>query len=373
VTRILILLTTDRFSSPARLVVQAIENADHRRYTMTVGCTWQGAEIDQSEFFQELRRRGIPLQILPQRGSLDPKPVLEAIRFVRATGIDLVETHGYKACFIGFFLKLFTRRPWITVMHGHTAENRKMKVFSRLELILANYADRIVTVSAEMRSRLVAQGLPPGKTVTIPNAIDPVQFTVGGEPATRAGYGVAADEFLIGVVGRFSPEKGQDLFVEAFSRLAAVYPSLRAIFLGEGPTEQQLRALVREHGLEERMIFAGYHSRITDFYPLLDLVVMPSRSEGMPSVALEALFCRIPLVATAVGGTAEVITTGENGLLVPAEDPEKLAAAIECLYLDNSLRERFSAAGAELIRARFLPEARVKAFAYLYESLRTKG
>jgi glycosyltransferase involved in cell wall biosynthesis len=353
--------------------VQAIEHGDHNRFTTMIGCTWQGEGSDQAEFFQEVRRRGIPLHIFPQRNSVDPAPLLAAARLVRDEQIDLIETHGYKACFIGVFLKLLTRKPWITVMHGHTAENSKTTLYAKLELFLVRFADRIVTVSAEMRRRLVAAGLPAERTVTIPNAIDPTQFTGSEEAVNRARYGVGDEETLIGVVGRFSPEKGQDFFIAAFKRLAAVHPSVKVIFLGEGPTEDEVRELVQSYGLQDRVIFAGYQPCLAMFYPLLDLVVMPSRSEGMPSVALEALYFRIPVVATDVGGTGEVIIDGQTGRLIPPGDPEQLAAGIESILSDKTLQERVAAAGYDYIQQRFLPETRTRSFETLYGSLLGRG
>lgn len=371
-TNVLILMTTDRFSSPARLVVQTIEYSDHQRFSLTIGCTWQRAG-QTSEFFEEMRRRGIALEILPQKHSLDPTPVLSAIRLVRKKKIDLIETHGYKACFIGLFLKILTRKPWVVVLHGHTAENRKVMLFAWLELRFSRYADRIVAVSSEMRRRLVADGLPSRELVTINNAIDPLQFASSSEAPTRAQFGIAASDFLVGVVGRFSPEKGQDLFVEAFKHLAAVHSSVKAILIGEGPTEEAIRDLVRRYGLGDRVLFAGYQPCISLFYPILDLVVLPSRSEGMPSVALEALFFRIPVVATEVGGTGEVIVSEQTGLLVPPEDPNLLSEAIVRLHGDSALRNRLAAAGHEMVRERFMPGTRVRAFEDLYGSLVANG
>jgi glycosyltransferase involved in cell wall biosynthesis len=367
--KILVILATDRLSSPARLVVQVIEHCDHKRFSMLIGCTWQGVKEDSSEFFQELQRRKIPLRIFRQLRGLDPSPLLAAIKLVRKEKIDLIETHGYKACFIGLFLKIFSRKPWITVLHGHTAENLKMNFFSWLELRMARYADRIVTVSAEMRRRLILGGLPAGKTVTIHNAIDPSQFITAEQTITRTRFGVGKHEFLIGIVGRFSPEKGQDLFIKAFKLLALSNPQVKVIFIGEGPTEAEIRAMVHKYGLENRVVFAGYQPEILSFYQILDLIVMPSRSEGLPSVALEALFYRVPVVATAVGGTGEVIINEKTGLLVSPEDPEKLSAAIARMITDSSLQKSVAEAGFELISERFLPEARTRAFERLYENL----
>jgi len=370
VTKVLILMATDRFSSPARLAVQTIEHCSTSRFTISIGCTWLGGPL--SEFILELQRRCIPFHILRQRCGIDPQPLFTALRIMKTEEYDLIESHGYKAAAIACFLKLFTRKPWIAVLHGHTKENWKVELYSLLELFLVRYADKIVTVSAEMRRRLVAGWLPQARTVAIPNAIDPDQFSVIRGGVTRGQLGIADHETLIGIIGRFSPEKGQDLFVEAFNQLATTHPQVKAIFLGEGPTEEQIRVLVKNFHLEDRVIFAGYQTCIADYYPLLDLVVMPSRSEGLPSVALEALLLKIPVVATMVGGIPELIKDEQTGLLVASENPERLAAAIERLLADDNLKDRIISGGYALVTGQFTPDARAKAFEKLYESTRTK-
>ena len=366
-TNVFIVMATDRFSGPARQVVQMFEHIDQEHYKLSLGCTLlEGSE--STEFMQEVDRRGVRLNILAQKKPYDPTPIAAALKLVRREGIHIIQSHGYKSGVIAYFVSRMTGIPWIAFMHGHTTENLKMSWYYRLELLLAKRADRIVTVSEEMRSRLLKQGLPADRSLAIHNAIDPGQFQSATAPVNREEFGVAPKETLIGVIGRFSPEKGQDVFLEAMRVVTATHP-VKVLLLGEGPTEQSLRELCAQYGLGETVIFAGYQPEIAPFYAILDLIVLPSRSEGLPNVAMEALFYKIPVVATAVGGTPEVIKDGETGLLVQPDAPEKLADAINRMLDDPTMASRFRSRGAEFISEEYSTKSRLRRIEGQYSDL----
>ena len=117
-------------------------------------------------------------------------------------------------------------------------------------------------------------------------------------------------------VGRLAPEKGQEMLLQAMHALTPRWPKLRLKFAGIGPLEQHLRSVARTLGLEDRVDFVGYVKDMPRLYADIDLVVQSSFTEGLPNVILEAAYLRVPIVATAVGGTAEVITHRESGWLI---------------------------------------------------------
>ena len=361
-------MSTDRFSGPGRQVVQICEHFDGSDFEFALGSTLlEGYE--STEFIREVSARGIPVHVLRQKKPYDPAPIRAVCRLVREQGICLIQTHGYKTGVIGWVVRRLTGVPWVAFLHGHTAENRKMSWYYRLELALAKRADRIVTVSEEMRTRLVRQGLPAERTRVIHNAVDPEQFQTGARMLSRADFGIAPEEKLIGVIGRFSPEKGQDVFLEAFRSVVSTLDSVKALLVGEGPTEGSLREYCDRHGLAGSVVFAGYQQDMAEVYPLLDLVVLPSRSEGLPNVAMEALSFNVPVVATAVGGTPEVIRDGISGMLVPPDAPDRMAEAIVRMFVEPSLAERVRTAGAKLIRDEYSPSVRIRRVEELYAGL----
>ena len=148
-------------------------------------------------------------------------------------------------------------------------------------------------------------------------------------------------------------QKAVDVALEALTRL----DGLDLVLAGDGPDAEKLRALAGELGLDGRARFLGPQPRATVFELLSagDAVVLPSKWENFPHVLVEALAVGTPVIATAAGGVTEIVQDGENGLLVPPEDPEALAAAIRRYFGDADLRERLRAAGPRSVE-RFSPE-----------------
>jgi glycosyltransferase involved in cell wall biosynthesis len=163
--------------------------------------------------------------------------------------------------------------------------------------------------------------------------------------------GVLQDgDVAIGHVGRISPEKGVVQLVEAFKRVVAEFPSSRLIIAGDGPDIGRARRAAAAPGLPARVAFLGYREDIEAVYGALDLFVLNSATEGLPNAILEAMAFGVPVVATAVGGTPELVRDMETGLLIPPSDPAALATAI-----GSVLRDRVAAA-ERVRRARELVE-----------------
>jgi glycosyltransferase involved in cell wall biosynthesis len=136
-------------------------------------------------------------------------------------------------------------------------------------------------------------------------------------------------------VGRLSPEKGQDLLLEAMAPLAQRHPGLTLQFAGTGPEEARLRALAQSLGIGDRVRFLGYIHDMPSLYADVDLLVQSSLTEGLPNVIVEAAYLRVPILATRVGGTDEVVEHGKSGWLIPAGDVNAIRAGLES-FLGNT-------------------------------------
>lgn len=363
--KIMILIDSRRLSGPGRQILQIFEHINKHDFHLVLGVPVVGK--DETELIHEASRVGVPLHVFRQRCSFDPFIVGKIQRKLREESVEILQTHGYKPCVLGFLLKLIGQWHWIHFMHGHTAEDLKVSIYFRLEFLLARFADRIVMVSNEMRNRLVAHGLPSKKTQTIHNAIDPGQFRKGSLPLFWEKFGITSRDRLIGVIGRLSPEKGTDVALAAFRIVEAMGIDIKLILVGEGPMEQELRQQVETYGLYGKVIFAGYQPFIADFYPRLDILVLPSRSEGLPNVVLEAMYFGVPIIATRVGGTDEIIVDGETGRLVLPDQPKALADAI-CELLGNmTLRESYVAKGKKICFENFSVRCRISRIENLYK------
>lgn len=203
-----------------------------------------------------------------------------------------------------------------------------------------------VAVSEIVRSTLPARAR--DRTETVIHGIDlaGVRAQRARRTEIRAELGMGADEFVVGTVANFRAQKDYPNLLAAARLLADANVPVRVVAVGQGPQEAETRALHAELGLGDRVLLTGRRDDAVAVMGACDGFVMASNNEGLPVAIMEALALGLPVVSTAVGGIPEAITDGVEGLLVPARDPEALAAAITRLADDPALRARLAADAA---------------------------
>jgi glycosyltransferase involved in cell wall biosynthesis len=185
----------------------------------------------------------------------------------------------------------------------------------------------------------------------------------------RGTLGAVDGEVLIGCVGNYREVKRHELLIDAFAALARDRRDLRLVLVGEGPMRSHIEQQVERLGLVDRIRIHGAESDVRPLYGAFDLVVQASRSEGMPNVLLEAAAAGRPIVATAAGGSTEIVLDGETGLLVPVEDLDALTAAMRRATEDADLRSRLAAAARQHVAEVFGMDRFVRDWIDLYEGL----
>jgi glycosyltransferase involved in cell wall biosynthesis len=205
--------------------------------------------------------------------------------------------------------------------------------------------------------------------VEIPGGVDTDLFRPGA-PDLRAALGLEGAEVVL-FVGRFVPLKNVALLVDAFQRLVRRRPAARLLLVGEGALEGQLRAQVRQLGLERQTVFTGAQplAALPRYYASSDVFALPSSFDNSPNVLLEAMACGVPVVATDVGGVHRYVEDGVNGLMVPTRDPDALAAALERVLAHGEQRDRLVANGRARVSAGFDWAASARKLLALYEEL----
>lgn len=170
---------------------------------------------------------------------------------------------------------------------------------------------------------------------------------------------------VLGAVGRLDPQKGFDVLLDALAAL----PDVRLVLVGEGRSRANLEGRAARPDLAGRVTFAGWSEDVRAHLAAVDVVVLPSRSEGFPLTIVEAMLAGLPVVATRVGSVAEAVSEGESGLLVDADDPGALAGALRTLVEDASLRRKLGARGREIAAAAFTVDHMARAYEALYGEL----
>ena len=338
-------------------------------------------EVPQSTLRDGVRVH-YPRQLVLPRGLLGHRAPLVMRRAIsgrivaihRDWPIDVIHAHttapdGSAAIHIGRTLGV----PVVVTAHG--ADVRELPARSeslhRVVREAIEGADQFITVSQALRELAEAIGQPARPTRVVPNGADTDRFTPRDALAARRKLGLPELGPLLVYVGQLKHVKGVDILVEAMGALASHEQAPRLAIVGAGPLRATLAARIAELGLTERVTWPGQvlHDDVAWWLAAADVVVLPSRSEGLPTAACEAMACGRPLVATRVGGTPEAVVDGETGLLVPSERADLLAGALAALLRDPKRAAQLGIAGRTRVLERFTWAKNARTMAEIYAGL----
>ncbi len=238
---------------------------------------------------------------------------------------DVVHTHGVRTDVIDGTAAHAHRFPTLTTLHGRTGGNLKWRAMEWLQYALIQRFDAVVAVSQPQVDYLIGRGIAANRIHLVANAWAPNVAPISRGEARRM-LGAVDDTPLIGWVGRLSPEKGPDVFIEALAQVRSM--PFQVAILGDGSVGDQVKARATALGLDDRVGWLGTMPDAGRLFPAFDLFVMSSRTEGTPIALFEAMAAEVPIISTRVGGVPDVVSPKE-AVLVPSEQPAALARAIE--------------------------------------------
>jgi glycosyltransferase involved in cell wall biosynthesis len=324
-----------------RLLCGSVRLLDPARYRVEVAylLPWKDALVP------EVEAAGVPVHCLDAPHATSVAWLGRLRRLVRERDIALVHTH-MPAPAVAARLALPGRAPAF-VHTEHNLWDRYRPATRWANRLTYGRNAAVIAVSAAV-ARSVG-GTRPAPEVVV-HGVEPPAGPPTGPAEARSRLGLDGSGPVVGTVGNFTAKKDHATLVQALSALPA---DVRLVLVGLGPLEADLRALVAREGLAEQVTFAGSRDDVAALLPAFDVFALSSRYEGLPIALLEAMAAGRPCVATSVGGVPEVITDGEDGVLVPPDDPAALAAALTALLDDPARRTelgRRAAARAEDFR-----------------------
>jgi glycosyltransferase involved in cell wall biosynthesis len=267
----------------------------------------------------------------------------------RSRGVDLVHTHSSKAGIVGRLAAVLAGVPVVVhTAHGwsfnRTQPSGVRRGFVMLERMAAPVTDRLIMVSQNNLDEGLALRIGRARQyAVVRSGIDVAEFRgMGrGRDTVRAELGCEPHHVLVGTVACLKPQKGPLDFVRAAAAAHARCDRLRFVMAGDGELRAEVEALARQLGLGGVLRVLGWRRDVADLLHAMDVFLLTSRFEGLPRVVLQAMAAGVPIVATAVGGTPEVVRDGRSGLLVPPESPEMAADRVLELAADPDLRRRY--------------------------------
>jgi glycosyltransferase involved in cell wall biosynthesis len=364
------------------MLVTLLEHLDRSRVEPVVFVPTEGYVTE------EARRLGVPVRVVPaspallsvSRGGAGQSAARAAAglarlvprlaRELRRERVDVVVTNSAKAHLYGSLAGLLARRPVVWRMHDTMDSPDFAGWLSRAVLTIGRRIPRrVLVVSTAAGGALTRGGIPPERVVTLYNGIDLSRFR--DAPPVRG-----ADELaVVGAIGRLTPLKGHHVFLEAAALLVAQGVPARYIIAGAAAREapgylDELRQRSDELGLNGQMELISPFDDIAELLDRVDVFVHASvLPDSLPTTVIEAMAGGTPIVATAVGGVPELVTEGENGYLVPPDDPEAMASRIADLVAAPERRAALGARALADARANFAVEVFVDRFATHLESV----
>jgi glycosyltransferase involved in cell wall biosynthesis len=296
----------------------------------------------------------------------DELAVRELAAWLRREEIDLVHAHMYRAEVIGTRAAVAAGVPVIfaTVHSSRVRSPQDVALLAELTPMM----DRLIVPSDAIAHKVRCEGREGARFAVIPNGVDLSRFAAPAPSSTvRADFDIPGEAPLVGVVARLEAEKGHRFLLDAWPSVQAGTPEARLLIVGEGSEADALRAQASSLGIADRVVFTGRREDISALTAELSVAVLPSLREAQGISILEAMARRVPVVASAVGGIPEVITSGVDGLLVERADPEALAVAVSRLLGDASLRRRIGDAGYRTVAERFSIDAQVRRIESVYD------
>jgi glycosyltransferase involved in cell wall biosynthesis len=317
----------------------------------------------ESRLTDDLRKAAVDVYIAPISEDVRWETLQLAMTIVRMHGVRLLHAHLPNAHLLASLLSGITGVPAVATIHGRSVPMRELEI-ARLGFT------HVTVVCQNAYMHALGMGLADERVHLIRNGVDCDHFArartthhlhdVLGIPATRR---------LVGFVGRLSPEKAPDTFVRMASLLHAAFPEVHFVLVGDGPLSSELRALVSDLRLTDRIHFAGVQTDMPEVYHSLELLVSTSMTEGMPFALMEGMAAGLATVATLVGGVPEIVEVGTTGLLAEPGEPHRLAQAVAELMREPERRIAMGAAARVRVREKFSLDSSVRQMAGLLERL----
>lgn len=317
-----------------------------------------------------LEKNGVRVEIIPLKHKHDLTAIRRAAALFKKEKVEVVHTNGYKANILCGLSAKWSGMKLVKTEHGmlESAEGTplaKMWLNVKIDNFLSRFLyDAAVFVSKDLEraNRGFYRKI---ESEVIYNGID-VPKRREGEKVERVL--TQADRFQLCLIGRLTPVKGHIYLLKALEQLRDL-KNITLYFLGEGELEAVLKAYCRENSILDKVFFMGFQANVADYLKEMDAVVMPSLHEGIPYTMLEAMAHDVPIVASRVGGMAEILTHEVDALLVPPRDETSLALAIRCLYEDQKLRDRLAENAYRKVSNELVSDQMVDRYLELYRKI----
>lgn len=360
--KILYIIGSSNIGGAEKMLCSLLKYLDKDRFEAYVACPPEGLMV------KDFKRFAKEVNVVDMSGIISGiKAVFSLKRYMKARQIDIVHTHLFSADLIGIIAARLASIPCvIATIHGYnfrvtgvfSLRNIKNYACSLLYKALYVYCSRLTAVSHAVREDLVNRGwarVSPKKIELVFAAVD-FEETVGNKEIVAEKHDhIFADnaQKYIGVIANFDRVKGHRVLLKAMPAVLKKMPNIRFLLTGTGEDEEYIKKGVKKAGIQDNVIFLGVVENTARIVYKCDIIVLPSLSEGLPLVVIEAMLFGKPVIASNVGGVPELIKNNENGILVQSSDHNQLSEAVLEMLKDGSKAYLLGQNGKNMIYSEF--------------------
>ena len=342
--RVLYLLNYAGKAGTERYVQTLIETLNHRQIEAYFVYHLHGLLVER------LQAMGVPCKQLEMRSRFDRKAAKELSHICKDWGIDVIHTHYLRENYIAMLSKKWN--PAVRVVytsHFVMTNNWYTKLTNRM---LSKKQDGVIAVCAVGKQRLVENGLDEGKIRVVFNGVDPEQFQNLPPSTLREELGIPKEAFVMLCASRFADDKGHAFLIDSVALLKQrTDRPFYLILAGDGDLQAEAKAQVEKLGLSDVVRFIGFRTDIKNLFAGSDLYVNSSRHEALSFLIIEAMASGLPVIATDMGGNSDIVNDqNQCGRLVPYDDPEQMASAMQTLMEDPVLLKRYQAGARQAVK-----------------------
>lgn len=361
------LVGTMSLGGSAKLVKLDVENQSKDRFNMSICCLG-----DLGDYGQDLLDKGYSVEFFGFRNSWkyiinNIFALIKLFFFLRKKDIDVINSHLFICGIIG---RVF---GYLLNINGiiHTTHNIMYpRIEPFIDKILQKFSDAVIVDSFAVKEKLVNAGQNPKNINIIYNGVNkPVLKTDQEIIDIRKRLGLSKDDIVIGNVAHFQYYKGHDFLLEIFSKLVKKVDNIFLLLVGEGELEENLKSLAKKLDIHDKIYFYGKSKNIYPLIKSMDIMVHPSRWEGFGIILVEAMLCKVPIIASNRGGMPEVVENKVTGFIRPFGDVTSFVDSILLLIRDKNLLNSFKNKGYKRAREKFNIEKMIVEYSKIYENV----
>ncbi len=361
-----------------RHLLDLCSGLDPAEFDVHVACPPVRSEArGDTSFVADMERARVQVHLIPMVRRIDPlrdaRALASLAALIRGNRFDVLHAHSSKAGFLGRFAALADPNARVIYSpHGFYYLNFddpiRFNLFKLTERIQRARTDRMITLSTgEYRKAIEDRLIDPDRAALVENGIDHVECLSRAEARSR--LDIAPDAVVVGTISRFTPQKAPLDLVAVARELVAAHPDLVFAWLSDGEMRPRVEDAIERCGLQDNVMLTGHVEGARRLIPAFDVFVLASMWEGLPYTIMEAMDAGVPIVATDVVGTQDVIDDGRTGFLTPPGRPREIAAVVRHLLTHKKEAAKIARAARADVSTRFSRVEMVRRISTLYREV----